>query len=76
MLHGCSLRFALRLKLQQLPALLLHLPLLPIHLALSLDPLKLFPTVELPMPAAILHLLFALHVALLRLNAGDNGSAR
>jgi len=70
------LRVDLRLKLQQLPPLVVHLPLLPIHLASSLHPFKLLPTVELPLPAAILYLLFAQHVALLCLNAGDDGSAR
>jgi hypothetical protein len=62
--------------LQQLLALLLHLAPMPIHLALLLHPLKLFPTVELVLPAVILHLLFALHVALPCFNAGDYSSAR
>jgi hypothetical protein len=73
-LDGCSLRF--RLKLQQLPPLVLRLPLLPIYLASSLHSFKLFPTVELLLPAVILDLLLALHVALVCLNAGDDGSGR
>lgn len=67
--------FDLRLKLQQLAALLSDIPLLAIQFALSLGQLEFFPMVEYLLPAAILRLLLALHVALPCRNVGDNGCA-
>jgi hypothetical protein len=64
------------LRLQQLTALLFHLPLMPIDFALLLRSLKLFLAVELLLAAAILHLLFVLHIALPCIDAGDDGSAQ
>jgi hypothetical protein len=75
LLDGRVLRLALRLKVQQLPALLFDLPPPPVHLPLPLDPFKLLLTGELTAPAFILNLLCALHVALLCLGAVDDGSA-
>ncbi len=69
------MRFALGLKASQLAALLFDLPPPPVHLALSLHPFKLFLTGELTMPAPILDLLCALHVALPRFGAIDEGPA-
>ena len=69
LLDGRSLRFALRLKVQQLPALLFDLPAPPLRLALSLRPFKLCQTSELAPPASIRHLLLALHMALPGLGA-------
>jgi hypothetical protein len=67
--------FDLRLKLQHLAALLSDIPLLPVQFALSLGQLEFFPMVERLLPAAILRLLLALHVALPSLNVGNNGPA-
>jgi hypothetical protein len=69
------LRFGLRLKVQQLPALLFDLPPPTVHLPLSLRPLELFLMGELAVPASIRNFLCALHVPLLHLGRVRGGSA-
>ncbi len=75
LLDGRSLCFGLRLKVQQLPALLFDLPPPTLHLPLSLRPFELFLMRELAAPASIRNFLCALHVPLLCFGRVRGGSA-